>query len=175
MDFVSRHASFAPPPDPSPASPRASSATSTLSEEPEYLARYMVIKHSWRGRYKRILCLAATTIITLDPSTLGVTNSYDVLAGDFDAAAPVRGDDVAASGPLEFSLSVRTDGKGKFRAVRFSSPLRVGILTDLHRIKWGRLRIAGPATEFSVLHLRRRTAEWAPYVSVYIFNPCVVL
>ncbi|XP_078182422.1 DNAJ heat shock N-terminal domain-containing protein [Carex rostrata] len=163
MDFVSRHAAFAPPPDPSPASPRASSATSTLSEEPEYLARYMVLKHSWRGRYKRILCLAATTIITLDPSTLGVTNSYDVVAGDFEAAAPVRGDDVAASGPLEFSLSVRTDGKGKFRAVRFSSPLRVGILTDLHRIKWGRLRIAGPATEFSVLHLRRRTAEWAPY------------
>jgi DnaJ homolog subfamily C member 13 len=164
MDFIGRHAAAGPPSDPSPASPRASA--STMSEEPEYLARYMVVKHSWRGRYKRILCLTGTSIITLDPSTLSVTNSYDVVAGDFEAAAPVRGDDMAGSGPLEFSISVRTDGKGKFRAMRFSSPLRIGILTDLHRIKWGRLRIGGPAMEFSVLHLRRRTAEWAPYVSV---------
>jgi len=170
MDFVSRHAAAGPPSDHSPASPRASasatSAASIMSEEPEYLSRYMVVKHSWRGRYKRILCLNGTIIITLDPSTLSITNSYDVVAGDFEAAAPVRGDDVAGSGPLEFSISVRTDGKGKFRAMRFSSALRVSILTDLHRIKWGRLRIGGPAMEFSVLHLRRRTAEWAPYVSV---------
>ncbi|KAJ4802760.1 DnaJ subfamily C GRV2 [Rhynchospora pubera] len=164
MDYPSRHAPFSPPSDPSPASPRASGpATSSVSEEPEYLARYLVVKHSWRGRYKRILCLTGTSITTLDPTTLAVTNSYDVAAGDFEAAAPARGDDVAGSGPLEFSVSVRTDGKGKFRAVRFSSPLRVGILTELHRIKWGRLRIGGPAMEFSVLHLRRRTAEWAPH------------
>ncbi|KAJ3681674.1 hypothetical protein LUZ60_014247 [Juncus effusus] len=167
MDFMSRH-SAAPPPASdhlSPSSPRPAtvSASAALTEEPEYLCRYMVVKHSWRGRYKRILCVNMTSIVTLDPNTLTVTNAYDVTAGDFESAAPVRGDDVAGSGPLEFSLSVRTDGKGKFRALRLSSPLRVGILTELHRVKWGRPRIGGPAAEFSVLHLRRRTAEWAPY------------
>lgn len=124
-------------------------------EEPEYLARYLVVKHSWRGRYKRILCLSNVAIVTLDPSTLLVTNSYDV-GTDFEGASPILGRDENAT---EFNLSVRTDGKGKFKSMKFSSRYRASILTELHRIKGNK-----PVTvaEYPVLHLRRRNSEWVP-------------
>ncbi|CAM0956063.1 unnamed protein product [Alopecurus aequalis] len=146
MDFASRHTASAPP----PAAGGADASSSAVTEEPEYLARYFVVKHSWRGRYRRILCIEASGIVTLDPGTLTVTNSYD-FGAEFDRAAP-------DSNAAEFTLSVRTDGKGKFKAIRFSSPLRAGILTELHR-----LRPVHPVVEFPVLHLRRRTQEWAPF------------
>jgi len=126
------------------------------------LARYIVIKHSWRGRYKRILCVSSVSIVTLDPSTLAITNSYDV-ATDFEGATPIIGRDDNSN---EFNLSVRTDGRGKFRAIKFSSRYRTSVLTELHRIRWNRL---GAVAEFPVLHLQRRTSEWVPFVS-YCFT-----
>ncbi|XWS17212.1 hypothetical protein CRYUN_Cryun33cG0048900 [Craigia yunnanensis] len=132
------------------------STTPPPQEEYEYLARYIVIKHSWRGRYKRILCISNVAIITLDPSTLSLTNSYDV-STDFEAAMPIIGRDENST---EFNMNVRTDGKGKFKAIKFSSRYRASILTELHRIRWNRL---GAVAEFPVLHLRRRRAEWAPF------------
>ncbi|KAG7023563.1 DnaJ-like subfamily C GRV2, partial [Cucurbita argyrosperma subsp. argyrosperma] len=134
----------------------AHSSNSAPPEEPEYLARYLVIKHSWRGRYKRILCISAASIITLDPSTLAVTNSYDV-ANDYEGATPIIGRDDNSN---EFNISVRTDGRGKFKGMKFSSKYRASILTALHRIRWNRL---APVAEFSVLHLRRRSSEWVPF------------
>lgn len=140
----------------------SSHSAPTLVEELEYLGRYLVIKHSWRGRYKRILCISSVSIITLDPTTLSVTNSYDV-ASDFEGAMPIIGRDDNSN---EFNLSVRTDGRGKFKGMKFSSRYRASILTELHRIRWNRLTAVA---EFPVLHLRRRTAEWAPFVS-YCFT-----
>ncbi|KAK4420269.1 DnaJsubfamily C GRV2 [Sesamum alatum] len=155
MDFVSRHT--ATPSDHAPhAHPASSSTPATPLEEPEYLARYMVIKHSWRGRYKRILCISNHAIITLDPSSLSMTNSYEVSC-DFEGAAPIIGRDDNSN---EFNISVRTDGRGKFKAIKFSSKYRASILTELHRIRWNRL---GTIAEFPVLHLRRRTSEWVPF------------
>lgn len=112
MDYLTRPGSFDPPPPPDPPVP----------EEPEYLARYMVTKHSWRGKYKRILCISRSGIVTLDPATLAVTNSYDLLK-DFELASPVLGnrDDPLQQLALEFYLSVRTEGRGKFKQIRFSS------------------------------------------------------
>ncbi|KAK4764687.1 hypothetical protein SAY86_025777 [Trapa natans] len=132
-----------------------SSATAPV-EEPEYLSRHMVIKHSWRGKYKRILCISSSAIITLDPNTLSVTNCYDV-ENDFEGASPVLSRDENST---EFNLSLRTDGKGKFKGIKFSSRYRASILTEFHRIRWSRL---GPIAEFPVLHLRRKTAEWVPF------------
>lgn len=136
----------------------ANSSAPRILEEPEYLARYLIIKHSWRGRYKRILCISSVAVTTLDPSTLAVTNSYDV-ANDYEGAVPILGRDENSN---EFSISVRTDGRGKFKAMKFSSRYRASILTELHRIRWNRL---GPVDEFPVLHLRRRTSEWVAFVS----------
>lgn len=125
-------------------------------EEPEYLARYLVIKHSWRGRYKRILCISNGSMITLEPTTLVVTNSYDA-ATDFEGATPILGRDENST---EFNLSLRTDGKGKYKSIKFSSRYRASILTELHRVRWNRL---GAFAEFPVLHLRRRNSEWVPF------------
>ncbi|KAL1208879.1 DnaJ -like protein subfamily C GRV2 [Cardamine amara subsp. amara] len=129
-------------------------------EEPEYLARYLVVKHSWRGRYKRILCISSGGIVTLDPNTLVVTNSYDT-GGNFDGASPLIGrDENTESVGGEFTINVRTDGKGKFKAMKFSSRCRASILTELYRLRWNQIR---PVAEFQVLHLRRRNAEWVSY------------
>ncbi len=92
------------------------------AEEPEYLARYSVTKHSWRGKYKRILCLSPTQIITLEPTTLQTTNVYDV-STDYESAAPVTGgrDDPLQHHALEFTINLRTEGRGKFKSIKFSS------------------------------------------------------
>lgn len=162
VESVTRHVSDHNPARPARMEQSKNSSSSRSAavpvEEPEYLARYLVIKHSWRGRYKRILCLSNASIITLDPATLAVTNSYDV-ATDFDTAAPIIGRDENSN---EFNLSVRTDGRGKFKSVKFSSRYRASILTELHRLRGNRL---GAVAEFPVLHLRRRNAEWVPFVS----------
>ncbi|KAK1550399.1 hypothetical protein Q3G72_018388 [Acer saccharum] len=134
----------------------SSSSAPPPQEEPEYLARYLVVKHSWRGRYKRILCISNVAIITLDPNTLSVTNSYEV-ASDFEGATPIIGRD---QNSCEFNISVRTDGRGKFKGIKFSSRYRASILTELHRIRWNRL---SAVAEFPVLHLRRRNSEWVPF------------
>ncbi|KAA8535011.1 hypothetical protein F0562_030014 [Nyssa sinensis] len=162
MDFVSRHATSTSTPDHQQTQSESSTSSSSSAppshalEEQEYLARYMVVKHSWRGRYKRILCISNFTILTLDPSTLSVTNSYDV-ASDYEGASPIIGRDENSQ---EFNISVRTDGRGKFKAMKFSSKFRVSILTELHKIRWNRI---GTIAEFPVLHLRRRTSEWIPF------------
>ncbi|KAL5975614.1 DnaJ subfamily C grv2 [Asimina triloba] len=157
MDFVSRHASTSDPhTHPPPSESSSPSSAPAPPEELEYLARYIVVKHSWRGRYKRILCISNSVIVTLDPSTLTVTNSYDV-ANDYEAAAPVLGRDESSQ---EFTVSVRTDGRGKYKGIKFSSRFRASILTELHRIRWSRI---GVVAEFPVLHLRWRTSEWVPY------------
>ncbi|KAK6941565.1 GYF domain 2 [Dillenia turbinata] len=157
MDFVNRHPSNTDHRNSDSSSSAPSSSTSSAAlEEPEYLARYSVIKHSWRGRYKRILCISNVAIITLDPSTLSVTNSYDV-NGDYEGAAPILGRDENSQ---EFSISVRTDGRGKYKAIKFSSKYRASILTELHRIRWSRMV---SVAEFPVLHLHRRTSEWVPF------------
>ncbi|CAN1331337.1 DnaJ homolog subfamily C GRV2 [Linum perenne] len=146
------------PSNPSTTSPSSASpsSSSSVQEEPEYLGRYLVVKHSWRGRYKRLLCISDVAIVTLDPNSLAVTNSYDV-ATDFEGASPIVGRDESSS---EFNLSVRTDGKGKFKSMKFSSKYRASILTELHRLRWNRI---GAVAEFPVLHLRRRNGEWVPY------------
>lgn len=166
MDFVFRHSSsdqthtqtHHPPPETSTSSPVSQPQLQSSIEEPEYLARYLVVKHSWRGRYKRILCISNYAITTLDPGTLSVTNSYDV-SNDYEGALPIIGKD---ENMLEFSVNVRTDGKGKFKGTKFSSRFRASILTELHRIRWSRI---GTVAEYSVLHLRRKTADWVAYVS----------
>lgn len=163
VESVSRHETDRRQATPTPPSSMESSNSSSNSstapvEEAEYLARYLVVKHSWRGRYKRILCISNVSIITLDPITLVVTNSYEV-ASDFEAATPIIGRDENSN---EFNLSVRTDGRGKYKAIKFSSRYRASILTELHRIRWNRL---GAVAEFPVLHLRRRNSEWVPFVS----------
>ena len=44
---------------------------------PDCISRYLVHKTSWRGRYKRILCITPTAIHTQNPEgRLVLTNTY---------------------------------------------------------------------------------------------------
>ena len=64
-DFASRHTASAPTPIAG-----ADAFSSAVTEEPEYLARYFVVKHSWRGRYHWIQWTEeASSSSTLPPST----------------------------------------------------------------------------------------------------------
>ncbi|GLJ44227.1 hypothetical protein SUGI_0923670 [Cryptomeria japonica] len=161
MDFVSRHAGAGAGTSEGGGGPSGSSSAA-VAEEVDYIARYLVTKHSWRGRYKRILCIAQGEISTVDPGTLALTNSYN-FQNDFEAASPLFGRDDNA---YEFTLSVRSDGRGKFKPIKFSSRYRAGILTELHRLRWGKtgnVPSSVVVAEFLVRHLRRRTSEWVPF------------
>ncbi|CAM8877018.1 unnamed protein product [Rhodiola kirilowii] len=172
MDSVNQHRQGIKDAAHRPPAPQPSSSAAQVVEEPEYLARYLVVKHSWRGRYKRIFCISSSALITLDPSTLSVTNSYDVVS-DFEGSSPIIGRDENNS--FEFNVHVRTDGRGKYKAVKFSSKYRAGILTELHRIR-ASARL-GTVAEFPVFHLRRRSSDWVPFrlkvtsIGVEIYEP----
>jgi len=85
---------------------------------PDCIARYVVVKHSWRGKYKRIVCITPTALYTQNPEgRLVLTNSYVFAAGgdsDIESVA-LGGDD------QEFTLGARQDGKVRavVRARRF--------------------------------------------------------
>ena len=40
------------------------------------LGRFCVTKHSWRGRYRRLLAVTPTSLVTQHPDTLAVTNVW---------------------------------------------------------------------------------------------------
>lgn len=68
---------------------------------PDCIARYVVVKHSWRGKYRRIVCITPSALYTQNPEgRLVVTNSY-VFAG-------VSGRPARASGEVH-ALAVEQD------------------------------------------------------------------
>ena len=75
----------APPPPPGAAGSGAAGAA-TLSWAP--LWRHAVWKHSWRGRYARVLSFSEAGVATLDPSapSLPPTNTWR-WAGEFGGVA----------------------------------------------------------------------------------------
>jgi hypothetical protein len=78
----------------------------------EVLGRFLVTKLSWRGSYRRLLCITPTHITTLYPDTLAVTNSW-AFAGDHDLAGVEVGGDHAEGGLL--TLHFRRDKKVRRR------------------------------------------------------------
>lgn len=46
----------------------------------EFVAKYQVVKVSWRGKYERILALAPTRFCTIDPTDFEVTNTWSLTA-----------------------------------------------------------------------------------------------
>lgn len=46
----------------------------------EYIAKYQVVKSSWRGKYERIFALAPARFSTIDPKDFEVTNTWSFTA-----------------------------------------------------------------------------------------------
>lgn len=74
----------------------------------ECLARFIVTKLSWRGSYKRLMCITPSSIVTQYADTLAVTNSW-AFAGDHDLASIEVGGDHSEGGI--FTLHFRRDKK----------------------------------------------------------------
>lgn len=85
---------------------------------------YVVIKHSWKGKYKRVLVIEPTQISTFDPKTMKLTNRwpYDEVID----VAPLNGD--------LFKLSTRKK-TGNADLLKFSSEFRKDILCDVIKFR----------------------------------------
>ncbi|KRX78179.1 DnaJ -like protein subfamily C member 13 [Trichinella sp. T6] len=89
---------------------------------------FMVVKRSWKGRYRRLLAIGPDGYSTYNPANLHLTNHW--VHSDVIALKPcVRG----IGKPDEFSLMVRI--KSKPETFRFCSEETVEILTDILRVK----------------------------------------
>lgn len=75
---------------------------------PDCVGRFLCTKFSWRGRYRRFMCITPTAVITQHPDNLAITNTYTFVGEtDIDTVS------VGASEPeeQEFTLSTRSDKK----------------------------------------------------------------
>ncbi|XP_049787278.1 dnaJ homolog subfamily C member 13 [Schistocerca cancellata] len=90
----------------------------------EDVACFLVTKHSWKGKYKRVFSIGSAGITTYNPSTLEVTNRW--LYNDFINVSP----SVKVAGQLsnEFTITMKKDKKND--SMRFSSEHRAQLLTE---------------------------------------------
>lgn len=89
------------------------------------IGRYVVIKHSWRGRYKRVLCITQTDVLTQNPDqNFTVTNAYGFVE-DADIESVSIGQGSEEEG--EFTLSARQDKKVCVDLLTVGVPLEVAV------------------------------------------------
>ncbi|CAD6190910.1 unnamed protein product [Caenorhabditis auriculariae] len=93
------------------------------------VACYLVTKHSWKGKYKRIFSIGTLAISTYNPQTLEITNQW--LYEDFLGVKPSPKNAAGDSKQDEFAILVRS--KGKKDTMRFSSDHTTDVLTDCLR------------------------------------------
>mmetsp|Transcript_15543 Transcript_15543/g.46103 ORF Transcript_15543/g.46103 Transcript_15543/m.46103 type:complete len:2307 (-) Transcript_15543:50-6970(-) len=95
----------------------------------KYSACFLVTKHSWKGKYKRLFCIGQNEIATLNHQTFEETNVWPY--GD-DLV------DVMPSMKAEQEFNIVTKKKGKSTTITFSSPHRTDLLAELqsHRRKF---------------------------------------
>lgn len=75
---------------------------------PDCIARYLCTKASWRGKYRRVLCITSSCITTQHPDSLNITNKWDFTADtDIDGVSAPS----SSAEEQEFVLSVRQDKK----------------------------------------------------------------
>ncbi|KAG6969806.1 hypothetical protein JG687_00003002 [Phytophthora cactorum] len=100
---------------------------SFLSSTPieEFVAKYQVIKVSWRGKYERILALAPTRFCTIDPRDFEVTNTWSLTALVSISLDP--------SDPQGFALTLK--GAKKDEQLKLRCRFRSRVLSDLYRLK----------------------------------------
>lgn len=85
---------------------------------PDCVGRYLCTKSSWRGKYRRIICVTPNAVITQHPDNLAITNTYLFVGeSDIDSISTAPVDQNAEE--QEFTLSARSDKKVKI----FFAPL----------------------------------------------------
>ncbi|XP_055379776.1 dnaJ homolog subfamily C member 13 isoform X2 [Condylostylus longicornis] len=86
---------------------------------------FLVTKHSWKGKYKRILSIGSTGVSTYNPEKFDLTNRW--LYSDIVAVTPNKSSNI----PNEFQLTLKKDRK--LDNIKLSSEYRNDILSSLLR------------------------------------------
>ncbi|XP_062135863.1 dnaJ homolog subfamily C member 13 isoform X2 [Drosophila sulfurigaster albostrigata] len=84
---------------------------------------FIVTKHSWKGKYKRILSIGTAGISTYNPDRFDLTNRWSY--SDIVAAAPTKTTNI----PNEFVLTIKKDKK--LDTIKLSSEYRNDILSSI--------------------------------------------
>ncbi|KAF7993906.1 hypothetical protein HCN44_011175 [Aphidius gifuensis] len=92
------------------------------------VACFLVTKHSWKGKYKRIFSIGSMGITTYNPSNLEVTNRWEY--ADFINVQPTNRNQI---GLYEFSITMRKEKK--IDTMKFSSEHRSNLLTEALRFR----------------------------------------
>nr|CAD7401104.1 unnamed protein product [Timema poppensis] len=93
------------------------------------VACFLVTKHSWKGKYKRIFSVGSAGITTYNPASWDVTNKW--MYSDFINILPsVK---VAGQQNNEFTITMKKDRK--VDSMRFSSEHRAQLLTEALRFR----------------------------------------
>ena len=133
----------------------------------EYLVRFLVTKLSWRGNYKRILCVTSTSIVTLHPETLGVTNSWSFIGEDADIVSLEAVQD--STEDSVFVIHFRKDRKvaGSARDAKFvchNRAVLLGFIHDVALVQMGRSGVSVPRAlaESSVTYpgMKLKKGKW---------------
>ena len=83
---------------------------------------FLLTKHSWKGKYRRVLTVSEDVFSTYNPSSMEVTNSWKL--SDVVGMTPTN-----SQGDLEFQVTFRK-GPKKTDTMRFSSEWRATLLTE---------------------------------------------
>ncbi|KAK9807966.1 hypothetical protein WJX73_008492 [Symbiochloris irregularis] len=133
---------------------------------PDCIARFLCTKSSWRGRYRRIICITPSAVITQFPDSLAVTNTW-VFVEDSDIDGISLGTSDAEE--PEFILSARVEKRGKFKPQKFACKHRSSLLSTLFQaIATAAVRgsctvapkLIGSADVYPAHKLRR--GQWVP-------------
>lgn len=79
---------------------------------PDCVARFLCTKHSWRGKYRRVMCITPTAIITQHIDTLAITNTWSFV-GDSDVDG-ITVPPLSDAEEQEFTITARQDRKARF-------------------------------------------------------------
>uniref|UniRef100_A0AAR5P1B7 J domain-containing protein n=2 Tax=Dendroctonus ponderosae TaxID=77166 RepID=A0AAR5P1B7_DENPD len=92
------------------------------------IACFLVTKHSWKGKYKRIFSIGSKGVTTYNPSTLEVTNKWPY--NEFYSIQPIK---TGANSPHEYQITVKKDKK--LNKMIFSTEHRTYVITETMKFK----------------------------------------
>lgn len=93
------------------------------------VASFLVTKHSWKGKYKRVFSVGTHGITTYNPDRLEVTNKW--LYSDVITVASAKHSNSAAN--HDFTLVMKKDKK--VDSMKFSSEHKCLILTEAFKYR----------------------------------------
>lgn len=126
---------------------------------------FLVTKHSWKGKYKRILAVGSANagIATLNPTTMEATNTWAY--SDIVTIAPIAGN--VSSNIQEFQLVFRKGNNKKPDTMKFSSDYRRYLLTDV--LKHHEKFVQTQHTNKTILQVRKESRHRESFIFPNLF------